>query len=596
MNKTIKFLTKLVPVASLSLALASCVSPNFNWGQSGDTTTGQVASYNTLSQEEKNLVNNLINSSSIPTSTLISYYSQNSNLYVRNEIILRLVDNLINENKYDAAKYYLQNFSATSDTRQNSQYNLLATRLGQLTNDQTLINSTPSVDLSQISLNQKLSATKVEVIKQFGNNNYDQGLDIVNQVYPTLTANDQKQLVDFTLDQLVKVPNNSLNNLTERASSSTNAAWYALAYLANSNTNNAQELAEGYSQWKTNYQSSANPALNYTPVLFSQSQSAASLNYRNVTVLLPLTGNYSVLAKAVQAGIDNANKNNKVNLNYVDTNVVSATEAVKNADGKADIIIGPLLRDNVVAVNQLNLTTPEVMLTSVGSYNIGACYYSMGVEDQANTIANIMNQLNISNSVILSDNTNSSIRAASEFARVWLKLQQQNVTVVNFNDENLAGQIKSLLGKTPKPDAIFFLGSSEQLVTFNSTLKFEEPDNKIKTFATYRSNDETLTSVKLVDLRNVYFTESSVIAEPKSEIARAADKALNTNNYNAKRLFAFGNDSFKLAQNYSALRTINNYSVNGATGKIIIPQGRNCVINNYYNVYQVVDGEFVKIN
>ncbi|RIY35059.1 penicillin-binding protein activator [Psittacicella gerlachiana] len=599
MNQTIKIASKLGVIATLSMALASCMLPQVNIGGGSSTSASQtIANYSSLSESEKEFVAQLLKTQSISTQTLINYYNTNSNPYVRNEIILKLVNNLINENKLDAAKYYLQNFTTSSDTRQNSTYNIVATRLGQLTNDQDLINNTTNVDFSQISLNQKLSAAKVEVVKQFANSQYNQGLDIVNEVFPSLSDADKQALVDFTLSQLTNLSVVSLSNLANGAST-INSAWYTLASLAVENENDARALAQGFDTWSSTYAQSQNPAVSLTPSLFKQSQSAASSNYKNVTVLLPLTSNtVGELASAIQQGINTANQENKspVRISYVDTNTTSAVQAVRDADGKADIIIGPLLRDNVVAVNQLTLTTPEIMLTSIGSYNVGACYYSMGIEDQVRTIANVMKQMNLNNPVIFSDGSSSSLRAISEFSRVWLEISQQNVNVINFSDDNLDANVKNLLGRTPAPDAVLFLGNAEQLVTFNSSLNFNNPENKVKTFATYRSNDETLTPAKLADLRNVYFTESAVIAEPKSTLANKANSSLKINNYNAKRLFAFGYDAFKLAQNYTALRTVNNYTVSGATGKIIIQPGRNCIVSSYYNVYNVVDGAFIKIN
>lgn len=595
MNNSLKYVT----LAALALALASCTTSfNIGGGSQSSSESQTTASYSSLTESEKALVAQIQQSNNISTDRLVSIYNSSSNAYVRNEVILQLVARLTNENKYEAAKYYLKNFATSTDARQNSQYNYLATRLGQLTNDQELINNTPNVDLSQISINQKLSAAQVEIVKAFSNSQYDLGLDTANSVFSSLDTADQQTLIDSTLSQLTRIPVTTLSNLTTTASSPTNAAWYSLAQIAVENSNNADELARAYNNWANTYSGTNNPAINTKPSLFKQSQSAAASNYNNVTVLLPLTGTYSPLAEAVRQGINAANKEagNRVRVSYVDTTTTPATQAVQDADGKADIILGPLLRDDVVAVNQLRLTTPEIMLTSVGSYNIGACYYSMGIEDQASTIANVMNQLNVNNPVIFSDGTSSSVRAASEFARNWLTLKQQNVTVITFNDGDLTQNVKNLLARTPRPDAVLFLGSAEQLVTFNSTLSFEDPDNTIKTFATYRTNDESLTPAKLADLKNTYFTESSVIAEAKSSLGRAASSALDTNNYNAKRLFAFGYDAFKLAQNYSALRSVNNFTVDGATGKIIITPGRNCIVSNYYNVYQVVNGEFVKIN
>ncbi|MFC6276021.1 penicillin-binding protein activator [Psittacicella hinzii] len=589
-------LGKVGVATALALALASCMAPPAPTSSSTGTTVSQLADAKTLTQADKAFLTQL-KANSYSSQALINHYNTQRNPYVKNEILIKLIASLTSENKYDAAKYYVKAYTSSTDARQNTQYNYLVAKLGQLTNDPELLSKSNNIDTSKLEINEQVSAAKLSALNSFNAGNYDQGLNTINAAYARVNDQYKLELVNFVVDRLGNVAPSTLENLAQKSTSSINTGWYRLALITTNSANNAQALASQYNAWKQTYAQYRQPAALTTPNLFKQTTAAVQTQYKYVTVLLPFDGNYTVLSNAIRAGIDQANVDmGKVaTVSYLDTSKESIESAITRASEGSDIIIGPLKQEDLLAANQLNLKVPEIMLNAVDTYNPKACYFNLRIEEEGTTIANVMRQLKVRQPIIISDNTSSSIRAANAFATAWLNLKQQNVQTMTFNSGNIATQARNLLARNPQPDAVLFLGNPENLLNFNSALNFASPNNKIKIFATNKSNNESLNGPKLADLKNVYFTDSSIIGDANSSLAKKANKEISSS-YVLRRLYAFGYDAFKLAQNYNALRTVDNYTVSGVTGKFIIPSGNRCVINNYYNVYQVVDGQFLKIN
>lgn len=589
MNKN--FLLKLGAITTLSLTLASCILPPAPRGTTS-TNPQQTVSASSLTSEDKVFLKTLY-SNKLSVNELQNALATRTSPYVRNEIIFKLTEALVAENKNEAAAYYLKQYVTSSEQKQKTQFSYLAAKVGQLTNDQELLAKAGNIDATQLSVDQKVPAAKLALVNAFNRNQYDEGLYSINSVINQVNDASRQELVDFTTDKLAQLGTDRLQSLISMGER--NTGWYSLGFAVASAGASTSNLVTNYHNWASDYPGHA-AAVN-PPRIVHQSSTASAVKYRNVTVLLPFEQGYTTFSNAIRAGLDQANidAENSANVAYIDTAKESVSAAVERVAANSDIIIGPLKRDNVQALSNSSLRIPQLMLNQGESTNPNACYITMQIEHEAATIAKVMASNKYRNPIIVSDNSSSSQRAANEFKRVWLQLKQENVKTIGFSNANAANVARNLLNTTPTPSAILFLGNDKGLLALNGALKLVKADHKLQIFATNKSNTELFSSSTLNDLANVYFTDATTVADTSSPIAKKAARVVD-NSYTLRRLYAFGYDAFNIGQHYADLRNVSNYVYNGVIGRYIIPSDGSCNVQLYFNVYKVEKGNFVKVN
>lgn len=595
---------KRTAVALSALALAACVDPSVLLGGGSSTDQQPVAvSKEGLTKEQLAAVANYkARGQKLSTDVLTQRFAAEANPYVRNEIALALANKLTAENKLDAAKYYLQQYQTSSDPDQQNRWGLIANKLAQLLNDPSLAAGS-SFDPTAVKIDERLNAAKVAILADIRDNKPDNAVATANAVYSSLKGADRLDLVNFTLDHLQSFSANRLDSLAQLAGQRGDGlavGWYRLAQIATTHKGDVANLNSHWQAWLSAFSRINHPAAQTQPTMFDQTARVAAANFNQVGVILPF-GNPGVrlYADALRAGIDaaNAETGNRVSVSYYDSFAEGKLpEAYKAALQGNNLLIGPYLRDNVNEASGYNLELPILMLNNPTTNNLQACYFNIRIEDEAETIARVLAAKKTNNVYLLSDGSTSAKRAIARFQELWPNLSGENVIIEEINQKNISDTARKLLNNRPAPGAVVFLGNYLGLNAFQNALSYIRPTHNLVTYATSIAIHQSTSRSKLGEYRNVYFTDSALIGNQESQSSKAAlGNDIVRGNYNGARLYGLGYDAFKVAQSYAALRNVNNFNVQGITGQIYREQN-SCVLHVNYNLFQVVNGNFVRVN
>lgn len=599
-------------LSTLALSLASCVDSSYftNIINGGTPTTPVspistdqgLATVKSLTKADKAFLTQLNRNPNLSTSQLTKFLETNKNPYVKNVLILQLVNKLIGENKLDAAKYYLGQYTQSTDANLNNNYAFLASKVGAALNDQQLLSQSSQIDAKNLTVDQQLQAVQMQLVNDFRAGKYGDGLNKVNEIYNNLSYKDKSSLVDSTLQQLMTLNEGQLNSLAEAAArqgNTFNVGWFRLAQLAVANKSDSGKLNDAWSTWMGTFKDTKHPASITAPSLFKQTSLVSTGTLKRVGVLLPLTDpGYGAYAETIRHGIDQANQDagGKVKIQYYDTKALGLNDAYSYAvEDKPDIIIGPLTKPNVVAASRYNLPVRDLMLNiDAATANVNACYTSTMVEFEADRLVELFKSLKIDNPVIIASNSASAKRAISRFSQTWLRQKQQNVRVINFSDMNqLQSEVTKLARSTPRPKGIVFFGNSEELVKVKQFWTYTT-QAEVVVAATSSSNEETISKSKLGDIEGVYFTENALVADPDSILSQKAKKSIQPN-YVLLRLYGYGYDAFNIAQNFNSIKNVGGYAVSGNAGTYAHDASGRCHIITKPNIYQIQNSKFIRV-
>lgn len=619
-TKLLRNLKGTVSVALLAATLASCVdsSQYLNQGSSTPVTVinppGQTSQSSNATQPGKvpvsaeqlandKLVQNALKQLDVSSDTLAQLVEKTPlSPSVANQLILTLVDKLISENKLEAASFYLAKFkSQEANASAIANYNYQSTRLAYLTSKGKFAKE---IDLSQLEASKRLDAFKLMVDVDFLANNPDQALTTVNNYFSYLSKAEQQVIVDKVVDNLVKYPASKLDSLATQSFAKTqnlHTGWYRLAQILQENRADIALLDQAYKGWSQVFRQVNHPASLVQPSIFKNIEQVSKnvkLDLSNVAVVLPFSGQ-DMYARAIRQGVEQANQDlgGSSRLVFIDSANRDFEQVMQAVQSNYTFVVGPLLQDEANKLATMQLDKPVLALNNAESYNPNVCYFSLRIEDEAETIAKQMQQRKLNNVVVFSDNSTSSQRAVKAFADYWLATKQQNVRVIEFDANNLNAQTENVLKQNPRPQGVFFLGRQEALTEFQGALNYYSPQHNVVTFATNKSYTKVLPRGALLEYRNVYITDSSIIGQPNSDLAKIVNESFAARDFALQRLYGFGYDSYLLSKQFAALRTVKNYSLKGANGVLSRaddPTG--CVIKNNYYLYRFHQGAMAPAN
>ena len=238
------------------------------------------------------------------------------------------------------------------------------------------------------------------------------------------------------------------------ATNPSNKAWLQLALLALSTQNNTQDFLSGLNQWRQQYpQHMANELLpqNWHFNLVHSSQPL------NIAILLPETGIYARNALAIKQGIlaayylNVSEQKNNTTLRFYNTSQPSSIVDIykKAVDNGANIILGPLTKNNVAILNHSHIiSVPAIALNSIATNKSNPLIYQFGLAptDELNQIVNkLINDQHYSG-LIIAPNNDWGKTIASAFYKDWENANGHSANIILINpQQNLKFQIESAL-------------------------------------------------------------------------------------------------------------------------------------------------------
>lgn len=394
------------------------------------------------------------------------------------------------------------------------------------------------------------------------------------------------------------LPELSAQDLHDLAAANPQLAAYQQLYELVRNTEIADyERQQALRAWLTDHQS--HPLSENLPEGITQFMQNELSNIRNIAVLLPLSGRLQAQGDAIKQGIlaayfgDIAQTDSELVrsqqplVQFIDTgsdpNVLSDAQINPTYLNQFDLVIGPLLKEQINQVEAFKLTHPsKLYLNRVSedpehSSNHGL-YYSLAPEDEGRQLARLMLARGIKTPVLVSNGSGVSKRMQQAFETYWYAhptSSSKPLLNVEFDDnKSMRVGITSALDVLQSQKRIRQIArlTSEKVhnVTRNrrdidAFVVFARPnevelinpiiessislfsDKVLPVYASSYSYQHQLSKNSLRDLRNLVFIDIPWLMPSmrSSKLAQQVDQIWNQPSSAFLRLFAFGYDSYQ---------------------------------------------------
>lgn len=292
-----------------------------------------------------------------------------------------------------------------------------------------------------------------------------------------------------------------------------------------------------------------------------------------VALVLPLdTPAFARAADAVRAGFlaaagSTGNEKDALVIGHGEDGVLAAFEIAREAG--ADVIVGPLVRDDVKAVAQLALDLPFTVALNQLEEGIASppqlYTFSLGVEADARLIARRLRTDAARNVAVVGASTPLMRRFASAFAADWLLAGGSIPTAYRFDPASdvLRSMRREILRNAP--DGLL-------LAVDSATATLAKP--YLGTIPAYASGlvFEQETQAVMRDLDGLRLVEIPWVVTPFApQFANLPRREFTS--YSLTRLYALGLDAYRVAQAFRNGEP-QRFSMEGATGQVTLIEGR----------------------
>lgn len=344
-------------------------------------------------------------------------------------------------------------------------------------------------------------------------------------------------------------------------------------------------------------------------------------NQQSVAVLLPFSGRFSAVAKAVQKGMltaamaDSENQNELV---FYDTG--SQGESLSSAwysaqENQADLIIGPLDKDSISAIEQMPAPTVPVVLLNQSATDL-YFQFTLSPEGEAEQAAEQMAQEGVKRVLIMAPNEEWGERMTRAFAQRWVDLGGHIVNNAYFQPEqnDYSSQLRQTLGLVESQlraknlqsflkinltsdevirsdvDAIFLAARPDFARLMVPQLKFHHAA-ELPVYSTSHVFDGLNNEQHNRDLQGLRFCISPIELQ-SSDLFEVLPFDLDRVGGN-KKLFALGYDAYQLINRLEWMNRVNAGMIDGLTGKVNL--GRNGHFNRALLWAQYNNGSIVAL-
>lgn len=413
--------------------------------------------------------------------------------------------------------------------------------------------------------------------------------------------------------------------------------WLSLALIAKRYANNFKQLSTQLASWQDNHPNAAGNFLldrlqlnrelhadtdlgddvdtqggadnNNSDIINNPNTPIEST--QNLAILLPLSGKFASLGKAVQLGIIDSyyeNQNNISNyssntpiiqLHFYDTNKFDSMSELnrKIIDDQNNLIIGPLTKQNVAKfANQYSGTIPMISLNYLANNQVSNFYqFGLSPSDEATQAAKLAWRLGKSKALIIAPDNQWGQAIKQSFIDKWEalggnivdnydyktsdKLADQLAKYLGIQDskwrkyliEKTIGQKTNSLAQRRKDiDMIFLVSQPATARQIKPLLKFYYA-NDIPVFATSSIYTGFAQAKTDQDLNGIYFCDTTWLINPTSTMKTKANKykQLWGDDYvQFGRLHNLGADAYLLASQQQHLALLPDFPIVGASGNI----------------------------
>ncbi|MDN2485116.1 penicillin-binding protein activator [Kosakonia sacchari] len=298
----------------------------------------------------------------------------------------------------------------------------------------------------------------------------------------------------------------------------------------------------------------------------------------------------------------------------------------------ASIVVGPLLKNNVeelmrsnTSLNVLALNQPEHV-----ENRANICYFALSPEDEAHDAARHIFEQGRHAPLLLVPRSALGERVSTAFADEWKKLgggvvlaqkfgstaelrmglngrsgialtgspvasslpQQPGVTVGGLNIP--APPTDAQISGSGSVDAVYIVATQDEIALIKPMITLRTGSQSgVMLYASSRSAQGGAGPDFRLEMEGLQFNEIPMLAGANPPLMQQALKSVN-NDYSLARLYAMGADAWSLANNFSQMRQVPGFELNGNTGDLTATQ--DCVINRKLSWLKYQQGQIVPAN
>ncbi|MXX98368.1 MAG: penicillin-binding protein activator [Gammaproteobacteria bacterium] len=429
--------------------------------------------------------------------------------------------------------------------------------------------------------------TRINLKKFLDEDEYAENTDEIWQVVVAVDPNDVRTQLEKEVD------NRELK------------AWLELALIATPLEIDATRLEQDYEHWLSKYDTLEVPNYVYEELL--ERWAHFDFHPEKIALILPLTGDYANIGRTIRDGFLDAQKasqttspttaQKEIQINIYDSNQDPNIVAIyqQAADQGADMVIGPLLKNNTNALlSHSPLTTPIITLNyamdDTNTADGEVFQFGLYPEDEAGQIAEKLMDEEYNSVVVMAADNEWGERMVRRFSETYRQLEGtiQDVYYYDAEFDDYASSVQSLfhLDRSIQRHA-----DIEQVIRRKLEFKprIRDDINAAVLFANYQ------TATLIYPLMKFYYADelpvyaSSHAYEPgKEKLLRELDGLIyndipfivNSERYadseevkEFPRLYALGKDAYRLINTIRRL-AISNAELDGATGYISVDKDR----------------------
>lgn len=356
-------------------------------------------------------------------------------------------------------------------------------------------------------------------------------------------------------------------------------------------------LKQAVKDWLLQYPD--HPAKNIISVLTGeQALNVDDVNAKKVALLLPLTGSSRLFGDTIRQGYFDAikffPKEPQQNVVLLDTTSADIDALISQAkEQNVELIVGPLLKDEVIKIKQFAPSLPVLALNKVDNSSVTRnkmCYFALSPEDEAQDAADHIYAQNKLKPLLLVPQNDLGKRVAQSFAKKWSELSSNSsqAYVQYFgNKSTLSSGMNRNVGikltgtpiltdytedQSDNFDAVYIYASYDELTLIKPMIdmaagKSVGNSSSLMIYTSSKSHVANASDDFNYDMNQTEYAEIPMIVNSSDQMSEIIPNNIQKN-YSLFRLYAMGIDAWRLANRFNQMNSNQTNFLNGMTGKL----------------------------
>ncbi|MGO3343908.1 MAG: penicillin-binding protein activator [Marinomonas sp.] len=452
-------------------------------------------------------------------------------------------------------------------------------------------NTLPSA--SEIENQVQLNETKAVVLEHSGS--WSEAIQLRLSLGDKLTGDNKLYNQQKLWASIQNLTDTQVQELSQQTQPNLNG-WLTISNILRNQTLSIEQQLVQFQQWQT--QNPTHPASINPPLDFTVIAKLSEMAPKKIVLLLPISGKLERASQAIVNGFFSAyyhQEKNRAEIAIVDTNRYDdISEALSAANAlNPDVIIGPLKKNSVARISQMDLAHPVIALNQLtnNTKTDNLFHFSLSSEDDIHEVISFAKQAGAKKTAILSTQDTWALRQSDEFLQA---AQDENITIaanlsykktsrdrqnavqklllVDESKQRIAliqrwtgEKVESIARSRKDLDYVYFVGKLSDAKQVRPLLDYYFAKN-IPMLASSTLNDTPPErSINFNDIERILFTEIPAIAQKDNALqALSTDRDSNI----LHRLHALGADAYLLANRYPLFAQLKSTHLSANTGII----------------------------